>query len=965
MRRSVFVLVLLVFGSVIGARGPRPEPVDHLTIDLPGLEHRVRVTTDELGVPHISGVRLGDTLRVQGYLHARDRFFQMDVNRRAATGTLAELTGDFNDLFSDPGARILGLHAAAQREEAALTPREQEVLQAYAEGVNAYLAGNPLPPEYEELEISSVPPWEILDTLLLVKGLVVQFDNRLFEIDDTETLDSYEAAGQAQGFDGNALFYEDVVRVEPMFPAATVPDAGGTIPFAAVAPNPTGASSLAHAAGAARRLRERIERIPALARFLAHPTGQVGSNVWGVAAGSSSTGAPLVANDPHQPLTAPPLGYEIHLSLRGDPVFGVRDLSGMSIPGIALFLPSGQSQDLSWGVTASQHVDVWDIFSDRLVRGDPSCPVRLCIDSAGERHPVEERSESYRRNLVGDGTLDNLQDWTAVIAFQAPQAVDVLSVPFRSFGPILEVDDRSVVSPGTSPAETTALTLQYAGLHARRDTRGVLALLTAEDIWDFRDAVKLFAGVPQNWVGADAQGNLAYFTSEEIPLRADLEAGAVVGNGPWLIRDGSGPNNWIPDPGRSQGQTLPFRVLPFDEMPQVVNPPAGFVVNANNDASGLQRDNSLVSRSRPSSPGSIYYLGWSFVPGFRAGRITLLLGQKIEAGEKISIEDMKHLQGNTQALDAELMTPFLVTAFENAQRSGAPAELLALAADPEIAEAAGRLDSWDFSTPTGIAEGYDASDVNGVRDSDVSPSEAGNSVAATIYSVWRGKVIRAVIVTRLADLGLSGFADTRTFNGLHELLSQEPFTGVGGSGVDFFPEPAALAAPDRRDVALLQALRDALDDLASNQFATAFGNSTDQDDYRWGRLHRVILEHPLGGSRSIPPAAGFQDLGPGLPGLARDGGWNTVNPGVAHPGTPFSVGVAWRLVMSPRDGRGGRAAALGFASLAGGSSGDAESPLYASQLEKWLTVDYHRVRTNPGDIRHVATKVEHFAAPRR
>jgi penicillin amidase len=248
-------------------------------------------------------------------------------------------------------------------------------------------------------------------------------------------------------------------------------------------------------------------------------------------------------------------------------------------------------------------------------------------------------------------------------------------------------------------------------------------------------------------------------------------------------------------------------------------------------------------------------------------------------------------------------------------------------------------------------------------------------VAATLYNVWRLKLISNVMVGRLRDFGLEQDFTEASFNGLHHLLSQEPFTGVGASGVDFFPEPAGLLAADRRDVALLNALRGALNALAGNAFARAFGNSSNQDDYRWGKLSRVSLAHPLAGSRSIPPAAGFSDLSPQLPGLARDGGYRTVNPGgdanawwntfaVNAHAFEFSSGSERRRVMAAGRRLGRRGGVLGFASLAGGSSGDSENPLYASQLGKWLTVDYHRVPMNRRDVRRVAERVEVFRPPK-
>jgi penicillin amidase len=250
----------------------------------------------------------------------------------------------------------------------------------------------------------------------------------------------------------------------------------------------------------------------------------------------------------------------------------------------------------------------------------------------------------------------------------------------------------------------------------------------------------------------------------------------------------------------------------------------------------------------------------------------------------------------------------------------------------------------------------------------VNPVEAQASVAATIYEVWIIKLIKRFIAT-IESLGLRPYAPG---NALVWLLSQEPFTGVGASGVDFFPEPAELAAAaDRRDAVLLEVLRDVLDALPGPAYAAAFGNSTDQDAYQWGKLHRVVFPHPLGGPSSIPPAAGFEDLDAQLPGLARDGTWESVNvaPG---PGLPDGANewvnstgpsAAFRHVHAPLRPSESGAGMLGFAVVAGGASGDPESPGYASQLGLWLTADYHPVLMTARDVRAAAQRVELFEPP--
>jgi hypothetical protein len=156
---------------------------------------------------------------------------------------------------------------------------------------------------------------------------------------------------------------------------------------------------------------------------------------------------------------------------------------------------------------------------------------------------------------------------------------------------------------------------------------------------------------------------------------------------------------------------------------------------------------------------------------------------------------------------------------------------------------------------------------------------------------------------------------------------------------------------------LLQALRDTLDLLASNVFASAFGNSTNQDDYRWGRLHRLVFAHVLGGTRSIPPAAGFTDLDVGLPGLARDGAWGAINlTDVASLRAKrpedfvrgYTAVVRW--IAEPTPVAGDEDGLRAISSLRGGASEHVESPFYANRLARWLTGDYDDVLVTPAQI---------------
>ncbi len=123
------------------------------TVKVAGLERPTKVLRDKLGVPHVFAKSEHDAYFMVGYLHAQDRLFQMDSSRRQASGTLAELLGS-SALGSDVQLRTLGLRRAAVRSQAAISPESTAVLEAYAKGVNAWIATNPLPSEYAALELT-------------------------------------------------------------------------------------------------------------------------------------------------------------------------------------------------------------------------------------------------------------------------------------------------------------------------------------------------------------------------------------------------------------------------------------------------------------------------------------------------------------------------------------------------------------------------------------------------------------------------------------------------------------------------------------------------------------------------------------------------------------------------------------------------------------------------------------------
>lgn len=911
--------------STVAAAGAAPDPAGTATggtgstVSAPGLHAPVRVVRTTDGIAHLTATSRHDLWLAQGWVHGTDRLFQMDMLRRTASGTLAELLGP-GALPSDVQLRTLGLRRAAERSWAAATPRLRDAVTAYTEGVNAKLAsGAALPPEYGALELTSVTPWTPVDTIVIGKLLSFQLSFDL-DADIGAELQAYVAGGAANGIDGRALYLTDLVAHAPFSSASTVPDATGTPPRDGAAPAAAiDRARLAAAARLAQRYRAAVAKVPVLQQVLERGEHATGSNEWAVSGRHTKDGRPILSNDPHLGLSNPSIFYPVHLRAPG------LDAAGEGFAGVPGFA-QGQNKWIAWGSTTNP-MDVTDTYLE-AVRPDPASPSGYATVYKGQLEPVIAVPEVFRVNGIGDGQPDTV----AVVPPGNGIPPATLIVPRRNNGPIVQLD----------AAAGTALSVQYVGYSPTQELDAFLQWLDARDLTDFKRGLRSFDVGSQNWAYADRAGHIAYFTSGELPLREDLQAGTVAGNPPYLVRNGQGGNEWLPDPHPAPGQASPYQVLPAAEMPQLVDPPAGWFVNANNDPVGTTLDNDPLDQLRPG--GGIFYLNPGY-DGLRAGRITEALRARLSQG-KVDAGDMARIQADTVLLDAEFFTPRIGAALQRAAVSEVP-ELRSRADDPAVVEAVGRLAVWDRSTPTGIPEGYDAADPPG-QPAAPSAQEQADSVAATLYAVWRSRFIASTVDAVAARLDAPPVDGQRALTALKRALSGAP----SASGVDFFAEPGVPDPEDRQALAILRAVRTGLDRLASADFAPAFGGSTRIADYRWGRLHRLTLASPLGGPFSAPPAFGrFPAPLPGLSGVPVDGGYGTVDAAAHNPrgdsanGFTFGSGPARRYVgvLTP-------SGPVGSSALPGGTSALPTDRHYLDLLPAYLTDDYYRVRVRPADI---------------
>ena len=940
-------------------------------VEVPGLRSAVKVIRDIDGIPHIIGNTEHDVVFIQGYLHAQDRFFQMDFSRRQGSGTLAELVGQ-PALGSDVQLRTFGLRRAAVRSLAALSPETRAGLRAYADGVNFFLNTQPLPPEYTALEITQAEPWTPLDSVVVGKLIAfgLSFD---LDIGNTEALLNYQGFGEAIGFDGTALFFEDLFRTQPFDPAATIPDSlAAAAPTKAKKPKArqskqakrpgkaqkSALSSRRSAAASApagqlnpatlrlvQDYRKKVKGIPLLENALKSRDKPTGSNEWAVAPSRSASGKAMLANDPHLALNTPATWYQNHLRARPAGI----DVVGSSFPGVP-YVVLGQNRHITWGATVNP-MDVTDTFQEQVVP-DGLSPSGLSTLYKGDPEPLIPIPETFRFNAVGNAVFNSL----VVVPPGGAIPAATLIAPRRNNGPIISLDPNSGV----------ALSVQYTGFSPTREFDAFRSFNFAKNLDDFKDGLQFFDFGSQNFSYMDTEGNIAYFTSAEMPIREDLQAGLVAGLPPYLIRNGQGGNEWLPVQNPQPNQAVPFEILPFDEMPKLVNPVSGYFVNANNDPTGNTRDNNAFNELRPG--GGIFYLNPGYAIGTRAGRITQAFEERLAAGS-LSVEDMEEIQADVILLDAQVFTPLILEAFDNATSDAANPLLASLAGDPQVAEAVGRLRGWDYSTPTGVAAGYDASDEDGERAAP-SVTEIEYSIAATIYSVWRGQMIGNTIDAVLGAIGLPRPPSSLSMTALRNLFDKyDTQFGFGASGLNFFNVPGVDDPSARRDILILKSVQDALELLAGPDFAEAFDSSTDQNDYRWGRLHRIVLDHPLGPPFDTPPAGlafppSFPDTE--LRGLSVDGGFGVVDAS-SHSARAdssddfmFGSGPSRRYIgESSRSPRGIK----GRTVLPGGESGVLGNPLYANILGRWLTNDYYDIRQGMNDVKQNSVSTQKFVPP--
>ncbi|HEX6959831.1 MAG TPA: penicillin acylase family protein [Ferrovibrio sp.] len=332
----LLVILLVIVGAAAAvvyfyARSSLPEVDGQIAVER-SLQMPVEILRDRYAVPHIRAADRNEAAFGLGFAHAQDRLWQMEVNRRIAAGRLAEIFGE-KALNTDKFLRTLGIHRKAVAAFSALQPETQAYLQAYADGVNAFLKSrsSALPVEFTIFDVEP-EPWTPADSLGWLKMMAWDLSGNWYS----------ELARLALA---QRLSKRQIEEFYPPYP--------GDAPIA-LAANSDLYAKVARALDA-----------EALMRALPEPPPEgLGSNNWVVNGKRTVTGAPLLANDPHLGLTSPSIWYFTHMSYPGGDAVGAT-LPG--IPGIIL----GHNGHVAWGFT-NTGPDTQDLFIERIDPNDPT-----------------------------------------------------------------------------------------------------------------------------------------------------------------------------------------------------------------------------------------------------------------------------------------------------------------------------------------------------------------------------------------------------------------------------------------------------------------------------------------------------------------------------------------------------------------------------------------------------------------
>jgi len=580
-------------------------------LKIPALQGSVKILLDHRGVPHVFAGRVEDLPTAVGYLHARERLFQMELIVRSIKGRLAEVAGA-RALPSDRFFLENGFRDAADRamEAADRSHPAYHALENYTAGINTFidqLAPADYPLEFKLLDFAP-SRWQVQNSAYLLKYMARQLAWFSSEL-------AFDRLRGALAPD----ILQELFPVETTCPAPIYPGLFRDVPFARRSPAPLWgnfASTVFQQRGF-HHLRDRKTSAgqPLWGNFASnmfqHPPTRggdyveafddrdaadaplIGSNNWAVGAAKSASGHSILANDPHLSHNLPNYWYEVDLHAPGLEVYG------MTLPGSPDVI-IGFNKNIAWGVTNCG----WDVLDY----------YKIDVDSVKQTAVIEGQSEPLQISAEKIPVKD-----------RAPAAI---KIRWSRIGPVVNRD-------GVDYA------MRWTGHLSGGEWRVFYELNRARNFSDFTAALKNYGAPAQNFVYIDHTGNVGMYSAGWMPIKT---AALSLAHG-----EASDPAQAWPGSPRAD-QILqtpsPNDFVPFEKLPHAFNPPEGFVESAN---------------QKPTPDDHPIFYNWNFEAPYRGMRIHELLS----AEHKISIDDMKAAQLDAHSVVARILTPLILQAFAN------------------------------------------------------------------------------------------------------------------------------------------------------------------------------------------------------------------------------------------------------------------------------------------------------------
>ncbi|MFD0154275.1 penicillin acylase family protein [Streptomyces sp. NPDC055721] len=791
-RRARLLLLVLVLALVAGigfggywgvstVRASFPQTTGEIRLD--SLSADVEVKRDANGVPQIYADNETDLFRAQGYVQAQDRFYEMDVRRHVTAGRLSEMFGE-SQVETDSFLRTLGWRRVAQQEyDKVLSAETKKYLQAYAEGVNAYLKDRDpadVSVEYAALSFTNdyaIEPWTPVDSVAWLKAMAWDLRGNMQDEIDRSLMTSRLSASQIK-----QLYPEYPYALhQPILDKGAVDESTGAFDPKAKGgegdgsttgdtpgtnPTGTGTSSGSGVGAQLSGLSEVLDGIPALLG----PNGNgIGSNSWVVAGAKTTSGKPLLANDPHLSPQLPSLWYQMGLHCRSVSATCRYDVAGYTFsgtPGVII----GHNDKIAWGLT-NLGADVTDLYLEKIG------PDGYLVD--GKVKPFTVRDEVIK---VAGGDDRKI---TVRSTDRGPLVSD------RSTE--LEKVGRKAPVGNAAPDRGTGygVSLQWTALQPGKSMDAIFALDRAKDFTTFRAAAKNFEVPSQNLVYADTEGNIGYQSPGKIPQRTK--------------GDGT-----LPAPGWDS--TYKWKgYIPFEKLPYEYNPDRGYIVTANQAVIDQKTYPDLLTKD------------WGY--GSRSQRINDLIESKTKDGGKISPDDMRTMQTDNRSEIATLLNPLL---------------LKVDISDPYVREAQKLLEGWDYTQePDSAAAAYFNAvwrNVLKLAFGDKLPKELraeGDCInvlpAETTGPVDEQNKLVRECGERDPDSAQPDGGD-RWYEVVRPLLKQEKseWWTTPGNRLD--------SATETRDQLLARAMKDARWELTAKL-------GKDISTWSWGRLHQLTLKN--------------------------------------------------------------------------------------------------------------------------